>query len=369
MTTPDVFERLARHFAQLAMALPFGEEMVEILKANLTPLEAEVALALPNRVVPMDFVEIEAIPEMAGLSKSEMHDVLESLTRKGMVLSGKNREGKRGYALWQSGFGFTQVFYWKGEDTPHARKMTELIRKYYKRPEVFKEGRTFGNTKPYRYIPVGESIEPAKQGVYSHHMMEKVVQDAETIAVGHCPCRMRRSLTGQGCDHPTEVCLKFNDLARFVIERGFAREITKKEALDIIEKSEELGLVHFVDNAEGNVQHNCNCCGCSCWNVGPIKRRKVPRDLIMATYFIRSTDEEACIGCGECVEVCPVDAVELVDDAPVVDEEWCIGCGVCSVRCPSEAITMKMRPDKTGELPAQDFRTLHEIILKERKFE
>jgi MinD superfamily P-loop ATPase len=103
--------------------------------------------------------------------------------------------------------------------------------------------------------------------------------------------------------------------------------------------------------------------------VGPIKRRKVPRDLIMATYFMRSTEEDACIGCGECVDVCPIDAVELVDDAPVVDEQWCIGCGVCSVRCPSDAITMTMRPDRTGELPAEDFKALHEIILKEKRFE
>jgi Fe-S-cluster-containing hydrogenase component 2 len=369
MTNEDIFERLAQHFSQMAMALPFSEEMVEILKENLTPLEAEVALALPNRVVPLDFVDMESISPVAGLSEKEMLEVMESLTSKGIVLSGKTRDGKRGYALWQSGFGFTQVFYWKGEETPHARKMTELIRKYFKKPEVFKEGRTFRNTKPYRYIPVGETIEPAKQGVFSQHMMEKVVNDAEAIAVAHCPCRMRRSLMGEGCGHSIEVCLKFNDLARYVIEKGYAREVTKREALEIIKKSEEEGLVHFVDNAEGNVQHNCNCCGCSCWNVGPIKRRKVPRDSIMATYFLRATDEDVCVGCGECVEICPVDAIELEDDAPAVDEEWCIGCGVCATRCPSDAITMKLRTDRTGELPAEDFKSLHEIILKERTSE
>ena len=121
-------------------------------------------------------------------------------------------------------------------------------------------------------------------------------------------------------------------------------EITKEEALVVIRLTEKEGLVHFVDNAEGEIQHNCNCCGCACWNVGAIRRRKITRDALMATYFMRKTDEDKCIGCGACAEICPVDAVAMNDDdVPVTDEDWCIGCGVCTTVCPSDAIEMVYR--------------------------
>ncbi|MCK4986589.1 MAG: 4Fe-4S binding protein, partial [Desulfobacterales bacterium] len=125
--------------------------------------------------------------------------------------------------------------------------------------------------------------------------------------------------------------------------------------------------VHFVDNAIGDIKHNCNCCGCACWNVGNIRRRKIPRDTLMATYFLRETDEDECIGCGECVAICPVDALKLEDDISVVDKEWCIGCGVCATTCPSGAVKIINRPDKSRKLPAAKVCDLHDLILKEKE--
>lgn len=156
--------------------------------------------------------------------------------------------------------------------------------------------------------------------------------------------------------------MKFDDMVEFLIEKGFGREITKEEAQEIIKKTEEDGLVHFVDNAEEDVKHNCNCCGCCCWNVGPIRRRQVPRDLIMATYFIAEVDKEACNGCSNCDDVCPVDAITIGDNLAIIDKEWCIGCGLCRTRCPLEATKLERRSDV---VPPSNFRELHETILKE----
>ena len=367
MKEKGVFERLADHLSKLCMGYPPRADLIDILKENFSGKEAEVALALPTGVIPLQPVGVEEIREGVDLSKEELVDILETLTVRGLLFAGRTEKGERGYALQQVGFGFPQTFFWKGEDTPHARKMSGMLAKYFNR-KVTAEAFSHSGTKPYRYIPVGRSIKSDKQAVLPHHMMERVVEDAETIALAHCPCRMAYRLSGRGagCHHPTEVCMKFNDMARYVIERGVAQEISKEEALEVVKKSEEAGLVHFVDNAEGEILHNCNCCGCACWNVGNIRRRKIPRDALMDVYFLRETDEGVCIGCGECAEICPVDAVNMEGDIAVIDEAWCIGCGVCATVCPADALHMKLRLDRTGTLPAATVKELHETILEEK---
>jgi Fe-S-cluster-containing hydrogenase component 2 len=363
MENGNVHEALAEHMACLSMGPVPNERLVDILKANFSDEEARAALCVPNTCIPLKLTAIDAITPPKGMSKETLIDLLEGLAARGLLISGMV-DGVPGYTLLHLGFGFPQTFFWKGEDTPHSRAMAGMLAKYFN-PKMSRE-RHDTDPKAYRYIPIGKSIKNLPQGVLPYNEMEKVIADARVIALGHCPCRMGFVLAGRGCKHPTEVCMKFNDMARFVIDKGFAREISKEEAMGVIRLSEEMGLVHFVDNAEGEIQHNCNCCGCACWNVGAIRRRAVPRDAIMATYFIRKTDLEACIGCGACAEICPVDAVKMTDEIPVVDEDWCIGCGVCATACPTDAIGMEYRKDRPDQLPARTFMELHEKIRTDR---
>jgi len=53
--------------------------------------------------------------------------------------------------------------------------------------------------------------------------------------------------------------------------------------------------------------------------------------------------KDECVGCGICVEKCPVDAITMVDKKAVVDVDICFGCGVCSRFCSSNAIEMERR--------------------------
>jgi ferredoxin len=50
-------------------------------------------------------------------------------------------------------------------------------------------------------------------------------------------------------------------------------------------------------------------------------------------------DEDTCIGCGACVDVCPVDAISMNDKAKI-DADSCTECGACVDECPVEAISL-----------------------------
>lgn len=41
---------------------------------------------------------------------------------------------------------------------------------------------------------------------------------------------------------------------------------------------------------------------------------------------------------GECVDVCPVDCIEMGEDQYYIDPSICIDCGACQAVCPVEAI-------------------------------
>lgn len=52
-------------------------------------------------------------------------------------------------------------------------------------------------------------------------------------------------------------------------------------------------------------------------------------------------DSSVCTGCGICVDVCPVQAIEMVDDIAKVNPEKCTGTGTCVEACPVQAIALK----------------------------
>ena len=64
------------------------------------------------------------------------------------------------------------------------------------------------------------------------------------------------------------------------------------------------------------------------WCQNPESQRRQPELLYYA---------ERCIGCGQCVPVCPLKSIELRDDKARTSRELCEGCGQCIAVCPGEA--------------------------------
>ncbi|MBN1539372.1 MAG: 4Fe-4S binding protein [Candidatus Thermoplasmatota archaeon] len=51
-------------------------------------------------------------------------------------------------------------------------------------------------------------------------------------------------------------------------------------------------------------------------------------------------DKNTCIGCGACVETCPVQALSMVDGKADVDPGTCVDCGACVGVCPVQALSL-----------------------------
>ena len=58
-------------------------------------------------------------------------------------------------------------------------------------------------------------------------------------------------------------------------------------------------------------------------------------------------DQAACVACGCCVKVCPMQAIEIVRGIMAqVKEEKCVGCGKCAKECPASVITVQEAPNE-----------------------
>ncbi len=53
-------------------------------------------------------------------------------------------------------------------------------------------------------------------------------------------------------------------------------------------------------------------------------------------------DRERCIGCGECVRVCPSQTIAMRDGKAAVTGERSLGCGHCAAVCPVEAVRVEV---------------------------
>lgn len=367
----DIYDQLAELWSGKTWAwldyVPAGGALQALLRELFSEEEALALCHVPVKPVPLDFTSLTEIAANSELDRDMLERTLDGLVGRGLLFYGKTAEGAKAYALPKLGYGFSQLFYWQGDQGPQTRKIVELEKdqEYANaKKEMFLSPEN--NTKAWRYVPVTASIDPHWQNVYPTETIETIIKNASRFVLVHCPCRVQYQIKkGESCGHSTDVCIKMDELAESLLACGIGEEINREQALQAIKKANDEGLVHFTDNTEQGIKHICNCCGCACWNLVPIKKRKIPRDVIMATYFMRCTRDEECTGCGACAEICPVDAVSMEEGAAVVDSQWCIGCGVCVPKCPTEAVYLVEKEQKPQQ--TKEFSELYNRLNSERQ--
>ena len=186
----DVYSKLAKHMEKLVMGYPYTDEVLDLLKEMFSPQEAEVALAIPNDLPPLQVCDADAIARRCSLPEETVRETLESLAMRNLIYTGTTEVGRPGYALLQVGYGMPQAFFWKGvQEDEYAKKMARLVLKYFTVPTTREVYRGV-NTKTYKYAPASLTVDVPMQGVYAHEKMEGLLQGVTKVAVAHCPCRV-----------------------------------------------------------------------------------------------------------------------------------------------------------------------------------
>jgi Pyruvate/2-oxoacid:ferredoxin oxidoreductase delta subunit len=195
-----------------------------------------------------------------------------------------------------------------------------------------------------------------------------LLQSAEApFAIVECICRKKKALAGSTCKvtDRKETCLAIGSLAQMALESSMGSEITRDEALAIIEQNQKDGLVLQPSNTE-TAEFICSCCGCCCGMLSIHQSIPKPMDYWASNYYA-VVDPQTCTGCGACVKSCQIGAVAVPEkkQPAEVDLQRCFGCGLCVAKCPTESIILEVKPSVV--LPPKTREDLYEIIMAHKK--
>ncbi|MBD3197637.1 MAG: 4Fe-4S dicluster domain-containing protein [Candidatus Lokiarchaeota archaeon] len=346
------------------LPFPITDTLMEIMQLLYTEEEADFIIKAFKRRVSQT---LEQLKSTTGYSEELILKNVNSLAEKGALFNQPNSKGVRVYRLLpliMVGI-FEYVFMRKVEYTEKEKKIAKLFDqlfdelqeiiqgKYEMFLPAFKKIPPIDRTVPFKEtkegkeisIELNKEISTPEEQILASDKIEEIINKFDDITVAHCFCRQHQDLLGNECEITDirENCFTFGKSARFVAEQGFGRLISKEEAIDILQKSEEAGLVHKAYHPHGKIERNetsvCNCCKDCCGTFNLWKQGILP--MINATNFLSNIDQEICIGCGTCIEKCPVDAIKLNEHTKAErNPDWCIGCGVCAHFCPENAISL-----------------------------
>lgn len=338
--------------------------LVDILKHLLKEDEVDFIFAFKRKASQT----MEQLKKSSKLSEEEILEKTNILAKKCVISNQPNRHGVMVYKLLSFVRIFEVSFMRDLEPSDYNKKLANLFAKAFDELDAFFQEyydfmiqmtqnlppitRTLPiliNRKSQKDIEINinEELEVPVEQILLTQKVEEIIAKFDDIALGNCYCRHHRDLLDDPCkiDAPRKNCLTFGKAARHLSKQGFARLISKDEALKILQEAEEAGLIHRTWHVKFDINNDvisiCNCCICCCVYSGP--NLSVPHTS--ANNYLAKVNQDICNGCDICVEKCHYEAIQLNDDRKAeIKKEYCIGCGLCASFCPESAISLLEGP-------------------------
>jgi len=355
MTVKSYF-KLQKRLDKAVQGAPDSGSLFKILEIMFTEKEAKLV-----SVLPLNFFTIEDAAKIWKKSNTTARKVLDKLSDKGILLDIK-KGNTHAYILAPTMAGFFEFSLMRTDGKFDRKVLSELFYQYLNTEEDFVKMLFMQDPSLGRVFVHETAIQPKHQAVVlDYERATNVIKTATKITVGTCYCRHKMQHIGKACNMPQDVCLTFNQAAETLIKHKIAKEISKKKAMQILNKVVKLGLVQIGDNTQEGVGFICNCCSCCCEALLAYKRFAYIKGMCL-TNFVSKHSHQECIGCGACVRKCPVDAIHLFKHKnkkvyAKVNPDRCIGCGVCIRFCPTKSRVLE-RKDKIQFVPKDNFERI-----------
>jgi Pyruvate/2-oxoacid:ferredoxin oxidoreductase delta subunit len=339
-----------------AQAVGFGATRsgadIRLLKRLFTEDEAKVAARMSYKPATLAQIAEKTAPDFSA-EQTEL--LLNSMFKRGAI-AWKKKDGADCWYLMPLIVG---MYEGQGE-TISADFLADADA--YMKTMAF--GKAFLGVKPsqMRTVPINRSIS-AEHHVATYDQIRELIRDSPgPFVVIKCICRETKAMRGKKCTKTArlETCMGLGHMAAMGVRRKQGREISRDEALEVMQKNEDDGLVLQPANAQ-QPDFVCSCCGCCCGMLGFQKFLPHPLDF-WTTNFYAEINQETCISCRKCTARCQVGAVTMEghDGKARIDLNRCIGCGLCVPTCPSKSIRLKKKEAEI--IPPKDDEALYDEI-------
>ena len=324
----EIYERLADALDRLPNGYPRTDSGVElkILEKIFPPEDANLAATLTG-----NYETVETIATRVGQPVEEVTKQLFKMAKRGMVLINK----KDGQVIFRLAPFVVGVYEASLDLMDH--ELAHMVEDYFANGGV--AGIMGIEPALHRVVPATAAVKT--EWVLPYDDVRAILLKSKTFNVRDCICRVQKTQIGEACEFPVNMCLNFSEMERQTPRPG---DISQAEALALLDRCEEIGLVHTVNNVMEGIGYVCNCCGCCCGILAGITKYGLDNSVAFANYYA-VIDPEICNNCGTCIDRCQVGAVSEGDGFSVVDVTQCIGCGLCVTGCPNDVAVLVRKPE------------------------
>jgi Pyruvate/2-oxoacid:ferredoxin oxidoreductase delta subunit len=225
-----------------------------------------------------------------------------------------------------------------GVISPWHRRYAVLFRRLFNTGYVRQFIRDNGELTLLRTIPIEESLD-ARLEVVDEDRLTHLLDSVEDLVLLSCQCAMLNYMNDEPCKMRNKApdkrpCIIGGPVAKTLIEMGWAERATREEVLRIRRATADEGAMHITFNvANEDCFYVCACCSCCCQLLQVIRDFECP-GVIAPPHFLPQLFEENCLYCERCRESCQIDAHDFSGGEHTLDPSRCLGCGQCVRVCP-----------------------------------